>query len=374
MNKHTLTNTLSLFLLIELVYQNTNSTRTISQERASGADYNEGDLDSQYCNEVSRSKLKIPVISESLPISVAEFFQLFMADDAPHSFQLYYESQKSYNVSVTKWGEMSSLLGYSREMKFIKPLYVPGLSSTRCTNVQRYRRFSEQGLVVCESTCMEDVPGASTFTVEDMIAVKTISKDKISLEINFEVRFIKSTMFRVFIEKSTGAEMQKYFIDFYAHVKRICEEHRKNHPSHVSGHGNSGSKRVRSSGRTSSTLRGSPASARSPKVANNNNNSRLLSETTSNAVASPAKSKSKWAQILSNVWEECKIVGLKILQMVCVCILLYGIVYTVQMQLSHADQIRRLLDLVAALSEQQKVLQNQVNDLKEKLNLFQSMK
>lgn len=354
----------------ELVYRNNNSMRTISTVSQERAGENEGDWDEQYRGEVSRSKLKIPVIAEALPISVAEFFDLFIANDAPHSFRSYYESQGSRNLSVTNWSEGSSFLGASREIKFIKPLNVPGLPSTRCTNVQRFRRFGEQGLVVCESTQMDDVPGASTFTVEDMVAVRSISPGKISLEINFEVHFIKATYFRFMIENSTGAEMQKYFKDFFQHLKRVCEEHRRTHPNHSnhSGQGSSGSKRTRVSGARAGALspRGSPATqsrSRRPSNARPPDTTAATSRESS-ASAKAVKTRSNWSRLFLDVWEECKEVGLKIFQITCACLIVYGIIYVIRTQQTHSEDIRRLLNIVAALSEQQKVLQEQLNALK----------
>jgi hypothetical protein len=62
--------------------------------------------------------------------------------------------------------------GYFREMKFFKPVNLPGLKSTRGVKVQRYRRFGDLGLILCSSTRLEDVPAADTFSVEKMISVR----------------------------------------------------------------------------------------------------------------------------------------------------------------------------------------------------------
>jgi hypothetical protein len=234
---------------------------------------------------------------------------------------------------------------------------------------------------------MEDVPGATTFTVEDMVAVRSLSHEKISIEINFEVRFIKSTMFRFMIESSTDLEMQKYFTNFYAHVKRICEEYRRNHPLHIHshnhGHGRRRSRSITGGRSAATTPRGSPASSSSPRNATNKASNlhtqspeavvaptRQTKEKDSNIASvqytKAVKSKSQyWTRIFSDVWEECKEVGLKIFQITCVCLLLYGIVYIVQTQQAHVDHIRRLQDSVNTLLEQQKILQDELNTLKQ---------
>lgn len=73
---------------------------------------------------------------------------------------------------ATPWAELSAAMGCGREIKFFKPVNLPGLASTRGVKVQRYRRFGDVGLVLCSSTRLEDVPAADTFSVEDMIAVR----------------------------------------------------------------------------------------------------------------------------------------------------------------------------------------------------------
>jgi hypothetical protein len=83
----------------------------------------------------------------------------------------YHEAVKDTNLVETPWSELSSSLGHCREIKFFKPVNLPGLASTRGVKVQRFRRFENVGLVVCSSTRLEDVPAADTFSVEDMISV-----------------------------------------------------------------------------------------------------------------------------------------------------------------------------------------------------------
>jgi hypothetical protein len=81
---------------------------------------------------------------------------------------------------------------------------------------------------------MEDVPAADTFSVEDMIAVrfltllpcvpriplmthcdttviqvKSLGPNEVSVEANFEVKWIKSTIFRRMIESNTNPDVTK---------------------------------------------------------------------------------------------------------------------------------------------------------------------
>lgn len=72
---------------------------------------------------------------------------------------------------ANNWTDTSSVLGADREIKFFKPVNLPGLASTRGVKVQRYRRFEDAGLVLLSSTRLEDVPAADTFSVDDALVV-----------------------------------------------------------------------------------------------------------------------------------------------------------------------------------------------------------
>ncbi len=82
---------------------------------------------------------------------------------------------KDTNVIVSPWSAMSSALGAGREIKFFKPVNLPGLASTRGVKLQRFKKFGDYGLLVFSSTRLEDVPAADTFSVDDIVAVSLYS-------------------------------------------------------------------------------------------------------------------------------------------------------------------------------------------------------
>ncbi len=86
----------------------------------------------------------------------------------------YHESVKDTNLVVSSWSTMSTEMGSGREIKFFKPVNLPGLASTRGVKLQRYRKFGDYGLMVFSSTRLEDVPAADTFSVDDIVAVSLI--------------------------------------------------------------------------------------------------------------------------------------------------------------------------------------------------------
>jgi hypothetical protein len=47
---------------------------------------------------------------------------------------------KDNSLVVTPWTEMPNGMGFGREIKFFKPVNLPGLASTRGVKLQKYRR------------------------------------------------------------------------------------------------------------------------------------------------------------------------------------------------------------------------------------------
>ena len=171
---------------------------------------NSADDSIAYQDEVTKSRLKITAASGKLQITLKDFSKLFIEENAPYGFKQYHEKVNDTNLDMSAWAETSSSMGLVREMKFLKPVNLPALKSTRGVKLQRYRSFGNHGLVVCSSTRLEDVPAADTFSVEDMLAVHRIDDENVFVEITFEVKFIKSTLFKYVIESSTNAEMGKW--------------------------------------------------------------------------------------------------------------------------------------------------------------------
>lgn len=83
----------------------------------------------------------------------------------------YHESVKDSNVVVTAWQSVGSY-EMGREIKFFKPVNLPGLASTRGVKLQNYKRFGEVGLLLSSSTRLEDVPAADCFSVDDTLEVR----------------------------------------------------------------------------------------------------------------------------------------------------------------------------------------------------------
>lgn len=74
--------------------------------------------------------------------------------------------------------------------------YVAGLKDTRGIKSQKCSKFGEAGLILASCTKVLDVPCADCFTSDDVFVVKDAGDGKVSVEVTFEVKFVKSTMMK----------------------------------------------------------------------------------------------------------------------------------------------------------------------------------
>jgi hypothetical protein len=188
-------------------------------------------------NEAAKQKLKIAVVTDTLPITVQDFADLFVEDSSEHSWLKFHELEKDRELKCEKWRtwkvpkgskQENAYLTKTRDLKFFKPVNLPGLAETRGRKIQKYIRFHEEGLIVCSSTHLEDVPAADCFSVEDVISVKKAYKEgenpKIDVQISFEVKFVKSTMMKYFIESNTETQVTKEKHRFYDYLLKYAQE------------------------------------------------------------------------------------------------------------------------------------------------------
>jgi hypothetical protein len=173
--------------------------------------------------EAAKLKYKIAVLTEqSLPVSLATFISLFVEDDATYTYKAYHESVKDTNVVMSAWQGVEASNEKTRDIKFFKPVNLPGLASTRGVKLQKYRKFGEAGLLLSSSTRLEDVPAADTFSVDDTLEVTAVNAESVSVTISFQVTFIKSTFLRSMIEGPTNSEMKKWLNAFFGNLKKVC--------------------------------------------------------------------------------------------------------------------------------------------------------
>ena len=76
--------------------------------------------------EISKCKMKIQIKSDILNISLDTFVKAFVEDNAVFSWKKYHESKGDLNLDVGTWVKASNTFGMTREMRFFKPVNLPG--------------------------------------------------------------------------------------------------------------------------------------------------------------------------------------------------------------------------------------------------------
>jgi len=74
---------------------------------------------------------------------------------------------------------------------------------------QRLRKYGSRGICVDTSSEVQDVPLTDCFYLDDRLLVEANGHGGVTVNLRFEVRFIKSTMFRRIIERTTKDEFLK---------------------------------------------------------------------------------------------------------------------------------------------------------------------
>lgn len=139
---------------------------------------------------------------------------MFYSDDAPHSIQRFMEGNGDKDLSVTHWNDEGP--HFKRTMEYSHPINAPlAPPEARARKEQRYRRFGDYGLSIETDTFVDDVPMADCFYVTDRILVKPTANG-VQLTGEFDIRFVKTTMFRSIIANTTRREFLKGFQKLYA--------------------------------------------------------------------------------------------------------------------------------------------------------------
>lgn len=158
----------------------------------------------------------------ALPCSVGDFFNTFLCDDAPHSLASFQAVEKGdSDFDTSDWARSDDGFTFTRTMNYIHPINAPmAPPKAQARKRQTLRRFGEHGLCMETETKIDDVPYSDCFFVEDRILIESLPEGGVGLIAVFEVRFVKTTLMRRFIESKTLSEYQGFWKGFVEMVKR----------------------------------------------------------------------------------------------------------------------------------------------------------
>jgi len=146
-----------------------------------------------------------------LPCTLNEFFDKYVADDALYPYETYMQSSGDTVLEVTPWKKEENGV-YARIIEYNHPVNAPlAPPMARARKEQRYRRYGENGLSIETDTYVEDVPMADCFYVTDRVLVEPNADGAVVVLAEFDMRFVKSTMFRALISNTTQSEFLKWF-------------------------------------------------------------------------------------------------------------------------------------------------------------------
>jgi len=162
---------------------------------------------------------KLIVDEHQLECNLDQFYALFIKDDAEFPMAKFLESGGDFNLSSSPWekdGRKSK-----RIVRYTHPVNAPlAPPEADARKEQEFRRFGNHGMCLWTKTFVDGVPMADCFYVADRIRVVPKGDDKVSVFMEFEITFIKSTMFRGVISKTTSSGFETLFENYAKYMSQ----------------------------------------------------------------------------------------------------------------------------------------------------------
>mmetsp|Transcript_16263 Transcript_16263/g.29585 ORF Transcript_16263/g.29585 Transcript_16263/m.29585 type:complete len:527 (-) Transcript_16263:471-2051(-) len=145
--------------------------------------------------------------------TLSSFHDMFLADDAPHSIESYQQDAiGDTNVLTSQWKLAEDGVTKTRRITFCHSSLNPfGPSYMSTTKEQCLRRYGNFGICVVSLTRVSGVPNGDSFFVEEQCMLERINNTFISLRVRYQTRFIKSTMIKKIIERSSRSETNAWY-------------------------------------------------------------------------------------------------------------------------------------------------------------------
>ncbi|CAM9192604.1 unnamed protein product, partial [Laminaria digitata] len=182
--------------------------------------------DNEKQSDVPRHHGATVKISAQLSCQLQTFFELFIANDAEKGIPAFHETLGDSDIQATPWKVSGGGLGMTREIRFVHPISAPiGPNSTRAVKLQRCRLYGEHGLIIETSTHLEDIPMSDYFQIDDRCVVQPARDGDrgVCVDVEVEIKFFKSTMFRKTIEAKSLQETREVWESFIEMAKSAIQ-------------------------------------------------------------------------------------------------------------------------------------------------------
>eukprot|EP00250_Pteridium_aquilinum_P013255 c21233_g2_i1 orf=927-2954(-) len=167
------------------------------------------------------------VLECELPVDVKDFFQFFFSDDSIRFCESFHKKCGDEGFQCTNWAK-DQHFGHVRDVSFRHPVKVYfGPKASNCQEVQRYRIYQNNHLIVETSQQMNDIPYGDYFRVEgrwDVVPVTDKATPHCAVHIIVDVSFSKKTVWKGKIEQGTYDECKDVYATWLAEALRLLQE------------------------------------------------------------------------------------------------------------------------------------------------------
>ena len=178
-------------------------------------------MEEQWERAKKEGQMKTIIVDNiTLNCSLDRFVTLFVQDEADYSLSRYLEGRGDMSLKASRWKKVNDIES-TRTISYTHPMNIPlAPPQADASKEQKYMRYGKYGLMIETKTIVRDVPMADCFYVADRLVVKPEGEGKVKLRMEFDITFIKSTMFKGIISKTTTSELTSYLNDFAGYISQ----------------------------------------------------------------------------------------------------------------------------------------------------------
>ncbi len=172
---------------------------------------------SQVLND-TKSYSETAIQNLELACTLDDFVKSFVENDAKYSIHKFMADNGDQDIQVSEWKvDDDEYNSKSRTIEYTHPVNAPmAPPMARARKEQLLQRYGDHGLVFETKTYVADVPMTDCFYVADQVVrvQSTCGKggeNSVLVSMLFDIRFVKSTMFKSIISRTTKSELEKFF-------------------------------------------------------------------------------------------------------------------------------------------------------------------
>ena len=172
-------------------------------------------------NDTKESYSECTVEKLHLPCSIQMFVEKFIKDNAEYSIPKFMMEYGDEDFECSLWESSEDGASKCRKLEYTHPVNAPmAPPKARARKEQTYRIYGSDGFVLETRTYVSDVPMTDCFYVADRVLVGAVDKETISVSIFFDIRFVKSNMFKSIISRTTKNEFETMMQRLSAYLTR----------------------------------------------------------------------------------------------------------------------------------------------------------